>query len=343
MKHSLSSQTLKQQVKLATKHWPFSDIKASEIRQILCRVYGYQDHHHFLKEKELNTNSLRLTGEEVKQQLPFWSARLAELGKMNQTQSKKLLFKLWKGYLGEQIGIPMYHCQISFFGECRDFLRGQDSFNYGFDASPNVKDCIESLGVPHTEVGRVLINEQICSLNTKLQADDKIKVYPYDDSALCSHIPGKLTFLLDVHLGTLARYLRLAGFDVLYQNQDLGDALLAELAARQDCILLTRDIGLLKHARVKYGRWLRSQEPEVQFMEVIKHYRLKHHVAPFTRCLKCNGQIDKVEKESIKSKVPESVFNYQTEFQQCQSCDQVYWPGGHVKRLKALLSMIEGA
>ncbi|WP_444929442.1 Mut7-C RNAse domain-containing protein [Microbulbifer sp. SSSA002] len=339
MLYSISSQALKQQVKVATKFWPFAGAKASHTREILCRLYGYKSYHHFQKiASHSHCDKKPLDAKAVTMKLPEWSAKLAALGRMNQAQSKQLIIRLWYGYLKEYKDTLLYQSEVRFYGECQDFTSNNNSLTYHFDASPSVKDCIESLGVPHTEIGSIRINGDLSEFTTPVRDQDYIEVFPSKPGSYFACKPAKLTFLLDVHLGALARYLRMAGFDTLYHPQDQGDKLLAEVAALQDCVLLTRDIGLLKHAKVSYGRWLRNQDPEAQFLEVVKHYQLSQAFKPFSRCIKCNGKIGKVATESIIDKVPTSVLEVQKEFSQCQVCKQVYWTGSHFKRMEALLS-----
>ncbi|WP_226647016.1 Mut7-C ubiquitin/RNAse domain-containing protein [Microbulbifer variabilis] len=338
MLYAITNQTLKQQVKIATKFWPFPGAKASRTREILCILYGYKNYHHFQKvESQTSCDKKPLDAKIVAMKLPEWSSKLASLGKMNQGQSKQLIIKLWYGYLKEYKDVLLYKSKVHLYGECLDFTDNSESLIYHFDANPSVKDCIESLGVPHTEVGSIRINGISSNFEKLIQDKDYIEVFPCNQDSYFPYKPSKITFLLDVHLGTLARYLRMAGFDTLYNPQDQGDKLLAEVAALQNCVLLTRDIGLLKHAKVSYGRWLRSQDPETQFLEVIKHYKLSKELKPFSRCIKCNGEIEKVTTASIVDKVPTSVLETQKEFSQCQTCKQVYWIGSHFKRMKSLL------
>lgn len=210
-----------------------------------------------------------------------WIQKLANLSSINETQAKKIINILWSSYLSSNL-FPkhLYHVTFDFKGECEDFLDEQKLI-YPFDDKPSVKDAIEALGLPHVEVGAIVVNAQNVEFDYGLKDKDKIEVYAHNmlnyNSKNLPFKPKKISFLLDVHLGTLARYLRMAGFDTLYESKDYGDALLAEIAGENSHILLSRDIGLLKRSRVKYGRWIRNTNPEKQFKELVKAYNLKKY------------------------------------------------------------------
>jgi len=144
-------------------------------------------------------------------------------------------------------------------------------------------------------------------------------------------------FVADVHLGTLARYLRLLGFDTRYGN-DLGDAELAELTARERRVLLTCDVGLLKRKAVVRGQWLRSRDPEQQVEEVVEALQLKRSFRPFTRCLTCNGQLAVLARTDVNGLVPPRVYRRFRSFSQCRECRRVYWRGTHYVRLQRLVA-----
>lgn len=355
MKYFLSLNTLKQQAKLVVKNWPFSPIKISKAQELLCQLYGFKSFHQFKQEIEINHDLIEITRQIVIEQYAVWVKRLADLASINQIQSKNLLHLLWPAYLANQIDISekLYSSKVKFFGECNDFLDKSlrmQWIEYSFDDRPSVKDTIEALGVPHTEVGAIQIitenGEQYWADFSHLMMNkEKIKVYPNCFLSTTIALPfkpkGKITFLLDVHLGGLARYLRLAGFNCLHESKDYGDPVLAHLASQNDYILLTRDIGLLKRSKVNYGRWVRHTKPIEQFKEVISHYKLKDEVKPFSRCVKCNGDIGFVEKDRIESMVPENIFAQYDDFRQCKSCQQIYWQGGHINSINEILDSLK--
>jgi uncharacterized protein len=146
-------------------------------------------------------------------------------------------------------------------------------------------------------------------------------------------------FVADVHLGRLARYLRLLGFDTLYDN-DLDDAGLARLTSRERRILLTRDVGLLKRSAVVRGQWLRSREPEKQVEQLVDALHLRRAIRPFTRCMICNGPLSAVARREVDGLVPPRVYRRFRAFSRCRDCRRVYWRGTHFLRLQRLVAHV---
>ncbi|MCJ8165064.1 Mut7-C ubiquitin/RNAse domain-containing protein [Pontibacter sp. E15-1] len=235
---------------------------------------------------------------------------------------------------------------VVFYGSLNDFLpaskRGQP-LRYAFAGSPAVKDALEAIRVPHPEVDVLLVNRKAVGLYYALQASDDVAVYP---AKWCSLFPDSRSvryglevpdrFVLDVHLGRLARSLRMLGFDSAYRT-DYTDQEIACIAVSENRIALTRDIGLLKQKAIQWGYWLRSQHLEAQLQEVLDYFDLKPKALPFTRCLVCNGPIGEVAKEQVLAQLPPKTRQYFTVFYQCQSCSRVYWKGSHYDRMQAFL------
>ena len=144
-----------------------------------------------------------------------------------------------------------------------------------------------------------------------------------------------MRFVLDVHLGRLATYLRLAGFDTVYRN-DLDDAELAEIAAGGR-VLLTRDHELLKRRAVTRGYWVRTTAPRSQLAEVLRRFDLSGAVRPFSRCLRCNVLVRPVAKAEVAEELPPRTRQFYDEFVRCPTCDRIYWRGGHYDALRGLL------
>lgn len=202
-----------------------------------------------------------------------------------------------------------------------------------------MKDAIEAIGVPHVEVGAILINDVPSTFSAQVKANDRISVYPIDElpdlqdgSLLRPPVSDPPRFILDVHLGSLARLLRMLGFDVYYDNH-YSDQRIAELASIEDRIVLTRDVGLLKHKIITWGRWLRSQHTEEQFNEVKNLYNLSQHFKPFSRCISCNGFIHSVSKQNVQSLVPIMTYEVYSSFYQCSNCKKVFWKGTHFDKM----------
>lgn len=134
-------------------------------------------------------------------------------------------------------------------------------------------------------------------------------------------------FICDVHLGKLARYLRMIGFDTLY-DRELEDGEIIRLALAENRTVLTRDGGILADGRVGSYRPL-SNAPERQITEVINDLSLQGYARPFTLCLTCNGLLLPVDKETLGDLVPPAVRRVMDEFHRCSSCRRIFWPGTH--------------
>ncbi len=235
---------------------------------------------------------------------------------------------------------------VRFYGELNDFLppdrRGR-LVAHRFDVSPSVKDAIESIGVPHPEVELVVVNSQPVDFSYVLKSGDFVSVYPAFHSIDLGSLPrlrprleGEPRFVLDVHLGRLAAYIRLLGFDALYRN-DFTDAEVAAVAAREQRIVLTRDRGLLKRNDVTYGYWIRHTQPRKQLIEILRRFDLAPRADLFTRCLVCNAKLERVEKSVIESRVPPRTVERFQDFHLCPSCGRVYWKGSHYHRMLKLI------
>lgn len=238
---------------------------------------------------------------------------------------------------------------IRFYAELNDFLppdQRQKTLTYAFEWSASVKDVIEALGVPHTEVDLILANGISVDFTYLVRNGDWISVYPVfeaiDISPLVRVRPRPLRetrFVLDVHLGRLAVYLRMLGFDTLYRN-DYPDEELARISSSQGRILLTRDRGLLKRSMVTHGYWIRSTSPQQQLVEVLRRFDLLASLKPFSRCLHCNGLLEGVDKEAISDQLPPKTGQYYDEFHRCRDCGRIYWPGSHFQRMQQFIQSI---
>jgi uncharacterized protein len=230
-----------------------------------------------------------------------------------------------------------------FYGSLNDFLRRVKKntwFTYSFSGHQTVKDMIEAIGVPHVEVREVLVNGQRFSFGQRLQPADRVEVFPYDgrEGELLQGITER-RFVLDVHLGTLARSLRMLGFNAVYGNH-LRDKQITELAHAEQRIVLTRDVNLLKQKAIPVGYWLRSQQTEEQLGEVIRRFRLLNRIRPFSRCIVCNGLIAAIDKEAVQDQLPPKTKLYFQEFFRCQNCKRVYWKGSHYERMEELVKQL---
>jgi uncharacterized protein with PIN domain len=221
--------------------------------------------------------------------------------------------------------------RFRFNGELNDFLdREQRGLEFAYEAgvTDTLKHIIESLGVPHTEVGMVRINGEIAPLDATPRTGDSIEVYPHET-------PVKLNdarFVVDGHLGRLAAYLRMLGFDSWYRAL-ADDAELAKVAGSEHRVLLTRDAGLLKRRAVERGYFVRSDKPLDQLREVNARFDLAKSAKPFSRCMECNGELRPVAKQDVEDLLPPHTRATKTEFSRCANCGRIYWRGSHYERM----------
>ena len=227
-----------------------------------------------------------------------------------------------------------------FFGRLKDFLpheQREQSIVVEFRGRQSIKHLAESLGVPHPEMGPVEINGHEGSLNTITQDGDQAQIYPIPDG-----YPAEPRFLLDNHLGRLAAYLRMLGFDCLYRN-DYRDEELADLLQQEERILLSRDRRLLMRKVVTHGYCPRSLHSLEQLSEVVQRFDLAKRVVPFHRCLRCNHLLEPASKESVLDRLEPLTKLYFDEFMLCPDCKQVYWKGSHFERMQGIVEKIRNS
>lgn len=241
----------------------------------------------------------------------------------------------------------MINLILRFYEELNDFLSGEKqkiAFSHTITHSASVKDVIESFGVPHTEIDLILVNGKSVDFNYKIQDGDYISVYPVFESVdirpIISLRPQplrKILFILDTHLGKLARHLRLLGFDVVYDNY-FTDQTIVQRCLNENRIVLTRDIGLLKNKMITHGYWIRNIEPEKQVEEILKRFDLYRQCHPFTRCIECNGLLQEVAKNEIANHLLPMTYKHYQHFVRCNQCYRIYWEGTHYQKLKKLVN-----
>jgi uncharacterized protein len=246
---------------------------------------------------------------------------------------------------------PLVLATLRVYGELNDFLPPADrqtTLLVSFDRGTTVKDFIEAQGVPHTEIDLVLVNGESVEFGRPIGDGDRVAAYPVFEALDVAPVtrvrPEPLRvirFVLDVHLGRLARYLRLAGFDTLY-DREAGDERLAELSRAEHRVLLTRDQGLLKRRVVTHGYCVRSTSPSRQLGEVMSRFDLRRLVLPFSRCTVCNGVLAAADRSDVAAEVPERSRERYAEFLRCPTCRRVYWRGSHLPRLEQILATALG-
>ena len=238
---------------------------------------------------------------------------------------------------------------LRFYAELNDFLppslRATD-IEHDFERRASVKDMIEAFGVPHTEVEVILVNGQSVDFAYIVQDGDRISLYPVFESVDVTPLlrlrPAPLrrpAFVLDCNLGRLARYLRLLGLDCLYRN-DYHDAEVARIASEQQRTVLTRDRTLLQRRIITHGYFVRAQQPREQVREVLTRFDLYRQVAPFSRCTRCNGELQDVDKQAISARLEPKTRRYYDDFRICSECGQVFWQGSHHARMQQLVAAL---
>jgi uncharacterized protein with PIN domain len=186
--------------------------------------------------------------------------------------------------------------------------------------------------VPHTEVGTLQVNGHSASLQRTVREGDVVEVYPHSIEHGLEPI-----FLADAHLGGLARFLRMLGFDTLHDN-GISDEAIRRLAAAERRIVLTRDRELLKCRDIARGCYVHALKPQAQLREVALRYGLAARARPFSLCLLCNMRLQPVDKTAVAHRLPPQVREQQQTFCRCASCDRVYWAGSHYRRMREALA-----
>jgi uncharacterized protein with PIN domain len=243
----------------------------------------------------------------------------------------------------------MKQADVRFYAQLNDFLPPEKrarNITCRFDVSGSVKDMIESLGVPHTEVEVILANGEAVDFTYRVQEGDRISVYPEFQSIdiprharLRPQALPESRFVADTHLGRLAAYLRMLGFDTLYRN-DYADEDLTELSAGEDRILLTRDRGLLMRTAVTRGSYVRASEPAMQLAEVLQRLDLARAITPFRRCMHCNAVLRPISKEAISDRLLPRTRQHFNEFYNCSHCGRIYWKGSHYRRMRRFIDSV---
>jgi len=236
----------------------------------------------------------------------------------------------------------MPDAQFRFHDRLNDFLASalrDATLSRDVSRRAAVKDVIESLGVPHTEVDVILVDGASVGFDHILVGGERVEVYPWTNAPPSAHHlrprpPLYPRFLADAQLGRLARYLRLLGFDCQYHN-DIGDAELATRADEQQRVLLTRDRSLLMRKRIRLAHYVRASKPWEQVGEVCREFDLAPLFAPFTRCMRCNGRLHVIDKAAVIDRLEPLTRQCVDSILECEACGQLYWHGSHVARMKA--------
>ncbi len=242
------------------------------------------------------------------------------------------------------------HAEFRFYEELNDFLpeeRRKRDFPVEIDRARSVKDAIESVGIPHTEVDLILVDGRSVDFSHLLRGGERVAVYPMFEALDIAPVvrlrPLPLRdprFVADGHLGKLARHLRMAGFDTLWAN-DWDDDEIVRISGVQRRTILTRDKAMLRRREVERGYFVRATESEAQLAEVVRALQLEGRIDPFTRCRECNVPLEEVSRDVVADRLPEKVRGLYERFKRCPRCERVYWEGSHFARMKGVLDRLQ--
>jgi uncharacterized protein with PIN domain/sulfur carrier protein ThiS len=243
----------------------------------------------------------------------------------------------------------MLQATFRFYEELNDFLpkgRRKVDFPAAFKEKRSIKDMIESLGVPHTEVDLILVNGQSVDFAYILEDGDRVSVYPTFESFNIEPVTRlrrmplrKTRFVADINLGDIVKCMRTLGFDV-YFDPGLSNRQIVDISIREKRIILTKSKSLLKFKDVTHGVFIRSGTREQQVVRIMDTLDIKDKARPFSRCLRCNGSLKRVAKEDVLDRIPEKTKACCDEYCVCESCHKLYWNGTHMIRLTKMVDQI---
>jgi uncharacterized protein with PIN domain len=240
---------------------------------------------------------------------------------------------------------------VRFYAELNEYVSDEKRFRDALlDFTPpiDVRTLIESAGVPATEVDLVLVNGQSVDFGYAVHDGDRISVYPvfeaFDISTVAKVRDRPLRtprFVLDVHLGKLATFLRLFGFDALF-HREADDARLVQTANEEKRVLLSKDRDLIGTASLLRGYLVKADDPRLQVQEVLQKFDLYRLAAPFQRCLRCNALLETVPKQDVVHLLPQRIRESLDEFWRCPTCLRIYWKGSHYQRMSEFIRQVTG-
>ena len=236
-----------------------------------------------------------------------------------------------------------------FYEELNDFLpkhRRKTDFEATLKGKRSIKDMIEALGVPHTEIDLILVNGNSVDFNYILQDEDRVSVYPVFESLNITNvtrlrkIPLRRTkFIADINIGDIVKYMRVLGLD-LYYDPLLSTREIIEISKRENRVILTKSRKLLKFKDVSHGIFIRPGTTTEQIRRIIDCLDIKDNIKPFSRCLRCNTLLNIVLKEKIIDRIPPKTKEFCNEYVQCRSCNKIYWKGTHFINMEKVVGQI---
>ncbi|MBW2201021.1 MAG: Mut7-C ubiquitin/RNAse domain-containing protein [Deltaproteobacteria bacterium] len=236
-----------------------------------------------------------------------------------------------------------------FYEELNDFLpehRQKIDFKADFTDKRSIKDMIEALGVPHTEIDLILANGKSVDFTYILQDEDRVSVYPVFESLNIENvtrlrkIPLRRTkFIADINLGDIVKFMRVLGFDV-YFDPTVSIQKIIEISQKESRIILTKSKKLLKFKKVTHGIFIRPGTTEKQIKRILDYLDITDRIRPFSRCLLCNNLLESVPKEKIIDRIPPKTRHFCDEYTHCKFCGKIFWKGAHFIRMKKVIEQI---
>jgi uncharacterized protein with PIN domain len=239
---------------------------------------------------------------------------------------------------------------LRFYEELNDFLlpeKRKKEFYQKFNCSDTIKHVVSSFGIADYLVDLVLVNGQPVPFSYLINDGDRISIYPKFESFDISKVTKlrqkplrTLRFIADVHVGKLARYLRMLGFDTLYEN-DYDDSRIVAISLETDRIILTRDRGLLTSKEATRGYLVKNIDLKEQIREVISRFDLLTLINPFSLCLSCNSKVRKIDRKDVQEKIDPGIYEQFDEFSSCPDCKKIFWQGSHYRSMSNFIEQIK--
>jgi uncharacterized protein with PIN domain len=236
---------------------------------------------------------------------------------------------------------------LKIYGNNRSLLRTLDKspeITYPLTRRASIKDIIEALGIPHTEIGRIISGGRDLDFNFTPIGNEYLEFFPFSKETpvtvptLLRPVPfSKIHFMVDINVLKIARNLRMLGINTTHVPESDLIGIVAK-ANEEQRILLTRNTDLLKIKSVIFGQLLRSENHLQQMVEVVDRYSLTPLLNPFSRCLNCNALLSDVDKNEILHLLEQLTIKYYDIFKQCKVCKKVYWQGSHHEKMMNTLN-----
>ncbi|MFO7877638.1 MAG: Mut7-C RNAse domain-containing protein [Desulfovermiculus sp.] len=240
-------------------------------------------------------------------------------------------------------------CTLCFHRELTEFLPASTTdgiIRYELNRRSSIKDIVESLGPPHTEIGKIRVHNQPVDFGFIPEPGQTIHLHPLLPpvnpclpSLLRPHPLPELRFIVDVNVGKVAKLLRMLGLDAAF-HFSWRDEQIADKADREGRIALSKDRGLLKRKQIMWGRLVRGHTPNEQFLDVMNFFEIHPPFAIFSRCLACNMTLEPVAKKDIEYRLKPKTRLYYHRFYLCPQCQRIYWRGSHYQRMQSWLQKI---